>query len=585
MIKVLKHIRRYLGIVIGDIMRKKTIVVLFFFITLLSANTVTKSIDLSTSHHALGNAMFEYEDHSASMTFSEVSALPEEIFRPLNKAVVTHPFTDSAFWYRVKVENRENNSVERVLIFEPAWLDSIQINIISPQGQVQTYQGGNTFPFSKREMEHHLTNFKHHFEPGLSTLYIQVKTRDPFIISLSILQETVFLESHGKETLYIGLIYGGVAAMLLYNLFLFFGIRQRYYLYYVLYLSSFIAMNASYNGYTFMYLLSDYPTVQNWLQPVTIYAFLLTALLFANSFLNLRKYHPVLYKVTTYLMLFIIIIGTLSALIGGYHYYVMYSIVFVVLVSLYLVGIALYSLLTGNRSARFFLLGATSGLTGAIITAMTVLSYIPYSYLTYKANDYGMYIDVVLLSIALADRMKLTLEQKLIAEKAAKTDIVTGLMNRRAYYEVSEAEYQRVLRHPKALSIIMFDIDHFKKINDNYGHDIGDKVLKNVGNIVKNIIREYDNAFRMGGDEFLILLPETNDQQALQMAERIRKEIEGSSLEDEESVEVTASFGIAQYTQNDITIEKVTRRADEALYQAKKAGRNRTEVIDRFAMV
>jgi diguanylate cyclase (GGDEF)-like protein len=264
----------------------------------------------------------------------------------------------------------------------------------------------------------------------------------------------------------------------------------------------------------------------------------------------------------------------------------MSSIIFVMLVSLYLVGVALYSLLTGNHSARFFLLGATSGLIGAVITAMTVLSFIPYSYLTYKANDYGMYIDVVLLSLALADRMKITIEKKLIAEKAAKTDIVTGLLNRRAYYEISEAEYQRFLRHPKELTIIMFDIDHFKYINDNYGHNTGDKVLERVGSIIKNIIREYDHAFRMGGDEFLILLPETNDKQALHIAERIRKEIENCTLKDDDhTLEFTASFGIAQYTLKDISIEKVTRRADEALYQAKKAGRNRIEVIDKFAVV
>ena len=181
--------------------------------------------------------------------------------------------------------------------------------------------------------------------------------------------------------------------------------------------------------------------------------------------------------------------------------------------------------------------------------------------------------------------MKITLEKKLIAEKAAKTDIITGLYNRRAYYEISEIEYQRLLRHPKELSVIMFDIDYFKSINDNYGHSTGDEILNRIGNIVKNIIREYDYAFRMGGDEFLVLLPESNDQQASQLAERIRKAIENYTLLKNPKLVITASFGIAQYTQMDTSIEKLTRRADEALYQAKKAGRNRVEVIDRFAKV
>ena len=566
-------------------MQKNIILILLFCISLLHADELIKPINLSIPHHTVGHSLLEYEDTTAAMTFSEINKLPIEQFKPLNKAVSSHPFTSSALWYKLQVENKEKHRVERVMLFEPAWLDSINITVVSPQGKLHAYQGGNIYPFSKREMDHYLTNFKHNFEPGISTLYIQVKTRDPFIVSLSILKENLFLEEQAKESLYIGLIYGGVAAMLLYNLFLFFGIRQRYYLYYVLYLGTFLAMNASYNGYTFMYLLSDHPTLQNWLQPVTIYAFSLAALLFANSFLNLKKYHHILYKVTISLILFIIIVAVLSAFTGGYHYYVMYSIILVMLVGLYLVGIALFSWLTGNRSARFFLLGAASGLIGAVITALTVLSFIPFTYLTYKANDYGMYIDVVLLSIALSDRMKITLEKKLIAEKAAKTDIVTGLLNRRAYYEISEVEYQRLLRHPRELTMIMFDIDHFKNINDNYGHSIGDKVLKEVANIVKKRIREYDYAFRMGGDEFLILLPETNDEQATKLAERIRKEIENYKLEENHKLEISASFGITQYTQRDINIEKVTRRADEALYQAKKGGRNRVEVIDKFAMV
>ena len=570
---------------IGEKMQKTIILLLLFCFSLLYGNVHPKAIDLSVPHHAIGQSLLEYEDTTATMSLSKVRQLTSDNFKPLNKAVASYPFTNSAFWYQFKVLNKENKSVSRFMVFEPAWLDSVNITVISPQGQLKTYQGGNIYPYSKRELDHYLTNFKHDFEPGISTVYLQVKTRDPFIVSLSILEESALLAKQVEESIYTSLIYGGIAALLFYNLFLFFGIKQRYYLYYVLYLGAFFAMNASYNGYTFMFLLGDHPAVQNWLQSITIYAFSLTALLFSSSFLNLRKYHKRLYKITSYSIFIIIVIALLSAFIGGYHYHVMYSIILVMFVSIYIFTIALFSWLRGNRSARFFLLGAASGLIGAIITALTVLSFIPFTYITYKANDFGMYIDIILLSLALSDRMKITLEKKLIAEKAAKTDIITGLYNRRAYYEISEIEYQRLLRHPKELSVIMFDIDHFKSINDNYGHSTGDEILNRIGNIVKKLIREYDYAFRMGGDEFLVLLPESNDQQASQLAERIRKAIENYTLLKNPKLVITASFGIAQYTQMDTSIEKLTRRADEALYQAKRSGRNRVEVIDRFAIV
>jgi diguanylate cyclase (GGDEF)-like protein len=280
-------------------------------------------------------------------------------------------------------------------------------------------------------------------------------------------------------------------------------------------------------------------------------------------------------------VIFLIIgIALLSAMVGGYHMHVMLSIILVMLVSIYIFGIALFSWLTGNRSARFFLLGATSGLIGAVITALTVMSFIPYSYMTYKANDFGMFIDVVLLSLALADRMKITQEEKLIAEKQAKTDVITGLLNRRAYSEMSYIEYKRLLRHQRSLSVIIFDVDHFKHVNDTYGHDAGDYILKSVGSIVKEVIREYDYAFRMGGDEFLLLLPETNEKQASLLAERIRKRIENKKLVDENrKFSVTASFGISQNRKIDTSIENIAKRADKALYKAKKAGRNKVEVM------
>ena len=203
------------------------------------------------------------------------------------------------------------------------------------------------------------------------------------------------------------------------------------------------------------------------------------------------------------------------------------------------------------------------------------MSFIPYSYITYKANDFGMYIDVVLLSIALADRMKMTQEKKLQAEKEAKTDILTGLLNRRAYYEISSSEHQRLQRYHRDFSVIMLDIDDFKKVNDNYGHHEGDRLLQSVASTIRENMRDNDYAFRMGGDEFLILLPETNEEQAYHLAKRMRKEIENKKLQsDTQSYTISVSLGISQFRQNDANLEVVVKRADEALYQVKNSGKN-----------
>ena len=556
------------------------LLLLFLFSnTVIYASTPLKPIDLSLPHHAIGKSVLVYEDSSASMGISDIIKLPTGAFIPLNKPVSSNNFTDSAFWYQFKVQNAENTPLSRLIILEPSWLDHVSVTVVSSNGEVQTYQGGNTLTYEKRALDHYLINFKHTFEMGLSSVYVQVKTRDPFIVSISVIEESVFLLEESGKTLWIGLIYGGVIAMLFYNLFLYFGIKERYYALYVLYLFAFLLMNASYNGYTFMRLFSEYPEVQNWSHSISIYFFVLASLLFSRSFLNLKKYHSTLFTITSYLIYAILCVFILSALLGGYHYHVILSIISVMVASSYIFAIALYSWVTGNRSARFFLLGATSGLIGAFVTALTVMSLIPYSYITYKANDFGMYIDVVLLSIALADRMKITQEKKLMAEKQAKTDILTGLLNRRAYYEISRSEHKRLLRYHRDFSVIMLDIDDFKEVNDNYGHYEGDRLLKSVATSIKDNMRENDYAFRMGGDEFLIFLPETNEEQAYHFSERIRSEIEIKKLQSNTRIStISISLGVSQFRENDVNFESVVKRADEALYQVKNSGKNRVEI-------
>jgi len=549
---------------------------------LVHAANPLKPLDLSLPHHAIGHSVVVYEDINASMTFSDIYKLPSTVFKPLNSNIGSHNFSDSAFWYQFKVQNTENSAVSRLIVFEPAWLDTVNVTVMSPSGKQQHYEGGNTLSYDKRAINHYLINFKHAFEAGVSTVYVQVKTRDPFIVSISVMEESAFLNEQLGYTLFIGLIYGGVIAMLFYNLLLFLGMKERHYAYYVVYLFSFLLMTASYNGYTFMYLFSDYPRVQNWAQSTSIYFFVLAALLFARIFLNLEKYHHRLFRLTTYLIYLILLISILSAIFGGYTYHVIFSIVSVMVMSSYIFAIAFYSWFKGNRSARFFLLGAASGLIGSFITALTVMSFIPYSYLTYKAGDLGIFMDVILISVALADQMKLTQEKKLIAEKEANTDSLTGLLNRRSYYEISAIEYQRIVRHNRDFSVIMIDIDNFKTINDTYGHYTGDKVLKNVSAFIKEAIRQYDNAFRMGGDEFVLFLPETDEKQAYTLAERIRASIGNIDIKAKRNkVQISCSFGIAQFRFKDENLETVVSRADEALYKAKDLGRNRVEVFTK----
>ncbi len=159
----------------------------------------------------------------------------------------------------------------------------------------------------------------------------------------------------------------------------------------------------------------------------------------------------------------------------------------------------------------------------------------------------------------------------------AHTDALTGLVNRRLFISRLVEEVERVRRHGSTLSVLLFDLDHFKAVNDSFGHDAGDRVLCTVANIATQVKRVTDVTARIGGEEFALLLPETQHDGATHLATRLREAIEAAStLSDKgQTIKVTASIGVATVTQDHRTLDNILQLADSALYKAKDGGRNR----------
>lgn len=160
-------------------------------------------------------------------------------------------------------------------------------------------------------------------------------------------------------------------------------------------------------------------------------------------------------------------------------------------------------------------------------------------------------------------------------ERLAKTDALTGLLNRRSLFESAIQEFSRAQRYSRHLSVLMLDIDHFKHINDTYGHQAGDIVIQAVATILQETLRETDVLGRYGGEEFVVVLPETALEPALAVAERIRCQIYDRAISsDTSSLHITASIGIATFSTGTSSIDEMLKQADRALYQAKSKGRN-----------
>jgi len=160
-------------------------------------------------------------------------------------------------------------------------------------------------------------------------------------------------------------------------------------------------------------------------------------------------------------------------------------------------------------------------------------------------------------------------------KRLATTDILTGAYNRTLFDEIIAREIERVKRYNKPLSVIMFDIDHFKQVNDTFGHNAGDSVLKKIAYLVKRIMRKIDYFMRWGGEEFMVILGGTDREQAYTLAERIRKRIGNHTFDHIDKI--TVSCGVAEYREGD-TENSLIKRADDAMYKAKREGRNRVAV-------
>lgn len=160
--------------------------------------------------------------------------------------------------------------------------------------------------------------------------------------------------------------------------------------------------------------------------------------------------------------------------------------------------------------------------------------------------------------------------------RRATTDPLTGLYNRLRFEALLDEEFERDQRYQHGLALIMLDVDHFKAVNDHHGHDTGDRVLQEIAQVITANLRTPDLFARWGGEEFMILAPDTGERGALELSERLRAAVADADFPD--VGRVTASFGITIRRPDD-TIKQLTKRVDQALYRAKERGRNRVEVL------
>ncbi|WP_156768999.1 tetratricopeptide repeat-containing diguanylate cyclase [Kangiella sediminilitoris] len=202
----------------------------------------------------------------------------------------------------------------------------------------------------------------------------------------------------------------------------------------------------------------------------------------------------------------------------------------------------------------------------------------------YKKYNIILFTLIILLLILIGIGIWLVIKYRIAArknEEMALTDNLTELPNRRQMFRQLDSEHQKSEGGRSVYSLIIFDIDHFKTINDRFGHRMGDKVISRLAAITRNTLREDDTIGRISGEEFLVILPNTKVQEAVQIADRLNKQFADADFRDlDEGIHLTASFGVTEYMPDDESLDMVINRADRLLYKAKNEGRNR--VVSTF---
>ncbi len=523
----------------------------------------------------LGQHLLVLTDDSGVLTLDAVRAEAAGGFVASERAVPAFGIGADPVWFRLLVDNPTAEQVQRVLLAGTSWIDQLDFYVVH-DGLLVTHQvAGDGEAHYQRPVAGMGYLFRHQFAPGLSEVYLRASTPDPLLMPLRMLTPEAMEKAERQSFYSYGMVYGFVIALLAYNLMLYFGIGQQSHLNYSLYLGCFLLMNIAYTGHGYVWLWSEWQGLQRYIILAFMVMFACSGFRFAINFLGLADYAQRVARLIrrfcvsmlALMAIFVILEMQRAAAFLAFSYALSFAIAMVVL--------GWHAVRRGRAAALYFLAAACSGMAGVAITTVTVWGWIPFTQVGYRAVEIGVLVEATLLALAVAYLVRQHESARHAAEYLARIDPLTGLLNRRALIEQGERLRAAAQRHRRPLALIIFDLDHFKFINDLHGHAVGDEVLKETASLLQRLCRRDDLAARWGGEEFILLLPDTDISAAINLAERLREQLQQRKLwAGDAQIELRASFGLAALSEQS-SIDALIVQADKFLYQAKQGGRNR----------
>lgn len=522
----------------------------------------------------------------ADYTIDQVSS-PEfySKFAGHDQPIFNFGLTSDVHWIRFRLPDLNSQDKEftaPVLSFDYA-IEDIKIYILSDDDNHYAYLQGGYGSFPKNDELAGLTPaflLPPNYEDN-SYCYIRIQTSASAGFRLGWLDWETYKNLMQNRIMFLALLSGFLLAMAFYNFFLFLALRYKQYLFYVLYALSMLLYQSTIVGTVRI----AYPPLASLafehaqlLSLATMFFWLLFAYHFLNIAQNLPKFKPWYIALMILAILGLIInflIGVQVANIAAYSLGL--SMPFIAMVSVFA------SKVKGYRVSSYYLAGTIVLFLAVIIFALRGLGFIPHSVAYTYAIFVATSVEAMLYSFALATQIRnLSIQNYTLQQQQSELnrisiiDYLTGLYNKRDFNSTYQNELSRARDHNLPLSLILIDIDLFKGINDTYGHRHGDEVLKRLGIVLKEQVREQGHTCRVGGEEFAIILADTRKEEAAKLAESIRQAFseEIFHFKPGEKLNCTISSGVGQLRPGESN-DNLYDRVDKALYKSKFLGRNR----------
>lgn len=582
-------------------MKKRVVWIIWVFILIVASQAMIfvggiEDAVSSKESLTLGSISQVLKDPHGNITFQQLLASDyDESFENHDKDVFQFGLTKETHWIRFQLNELETNNAEllwreHLLYLDYSGIERIElyIPVINEEEDYIRYLGGFYHAGVQDEVGFVFPVFQ--LPENLDSerpFYIRVESMYSNNFSMIVVERNYFSGIQLQLILVLSLIYGMMLAMMLYNLVLFFALKDKVYILYVGYILFMTLYQVSVTGVLKIIRFEWGEFIEIHTLAATFIA-VIFALMFAWSFIDVPRFVPKA-KYPAYGCFGICGMGIVLVLSGNQYYANWLAYVLGAILPFLVMTTAVIAYRKGQLISKYYIMATAVLFSTVIAYVLRGVGVLEHSLLTSHAVTASAGMEALLLSFALADRIRILRKHGEQADQRATeltqislTDSLTSLYNRRCFDDVLLEIKENPSKRMKSISLLYLDIDQFKKFNDAYGHPKGDQVLQTLAKVMKKSVREGDYACRIGGEEFAVIFFETNATKAWQIAERIRASFESVDFSEiaPDIPSVTVSIGVAELEEEE-KVEAWVNRADKALYTAKEQGRNRIVVSNR----